>query len=112
MDPEPELLVVLDETGSAAAMRELSAAATVTQALPPRLALARPDDDALERLTALPGVRAVFRAESSPDVSALGLSDDEALFVEAWRTRSRPKTRLGDGLAWDSPGFLPPDKPH
>ncbi|WP_328614056.1 hypothetical protein OHS18_38265 [Amycolatopsis sp. NBC_00355] len=30
------------------------------------------------------------------------------LFVGAWQAGKEPKTRPGDGLSWDAPGFTPP----
>jgi hypothetical protein len=40
------------------------------------------------------------------------LNDGARLFMEAWRTRPLSKpNRPGEGLAWDAPGFEPPDRP-
>jgi len=46
------------------------------------------------------------------DQTALDFLDEGSrLFVEAWRTRPLTKPdRVGDKLAWDTPGFEPPDK--
>jgi hypothetical protein len=39
------------------------------------------------------------------------LTQSERLFVAAWEARRQPKSRVGEGLSWDAPGFLPPDSP-
>lgn len=111
MDREPELLVVVNEDVPAGALRDLLAAGAATQMLLPRLVLIQPDQGAVERLRAMPGVRAVYRAGETPDPEVLGLDDEETFFVGAWQLRAQGKTRRGDGLAWDAPGLVPPDPP-
>lgn len=48
------------------------------------------------------------------DLGALEELDEGArLFVAAWRERPADKPdRPGEGLAWDHPGFEPPDRPR
>lgn len=104
-DVPTELLVVVDAGKAAGVLAELRAAGVVMQALEPRLALIREDPSSLRAAERLPGVR-IFREE--PD-AAEPLTAGERLFVAAWASRSVPKHRPGDGLAWDSPGYDPPD---
>ena len=88
-------------------MAELQARETVTQTLPPRFALVVDHKDAssLQRSDVL-GVY-----EERFDGPRDTLTVAENAFVSAWESRRRPKERLGEGLSWDSPGFLPPDPP-
>lgn len=86
----------------------LRATATVTAAMPPRLLLVRPGESALP---VLDGVRYLTADQPAPPGLEADLSAEERLFVEAWRSRAAPKQRRGEGLAWDSPGFTPPDPP-
>lgn len=76
----------------------------VTQVLPPRLALVVPGVGGLTDLAQLPGI--ALHADGPPDPE--GLSEGERLFVDAWWLRRAGKSRRGDGLPWDSPGYLPP----
>ncbi|RJF93497.1 hypothetical protein [Sphingomonas cavernae] len=48
-----------------------------------------------------------------PDALPSELTDGERLFIEGWRARASkdPKTRKGEGLPWDAPGYQPPDLP-
>lgn len=67
---------------------------------------------AKEELRALEGVRAVLEpGEVLADEIRGELTPSEALFVDAYAQRGRPKVRPGDGLSWDAEGFLPPDPP-
>jgi hypothetical protein len=52
----------------------------------------------------------LFSTPDIPDEILHSLDEKESLFVSAWRERMRQplKTRLGEGLNWDYPGFKPP----
>ncbi len=108
MDVHQEVLIVVaDGDRYAEAIEQWRRAGTVTQQLPPRLALlvvgsADPPP--------VPGSRWYLR--DVPADVLLDLSPGERIFVAAWRDRKAPKTRPGDGLAWDSAGFEPPDPPR
>jgi len=39
------------------------------------------------------------------------LDDGGRLFVDGWRQSRDKGPRVGEGLAWDAPGFQPPDRP-
>lgn len=85
----------------------------VTQRVSPRVVIVEPSVDLTkEQLQATSGVTAVFEPGERPDAAVRGaLTDTEALFVDAYAQRGRPKARPGDGLSWDAEGFLPPDPP-
>jgi len=107
---EPEVLVVLEPATAPDSLAALRRQYQVTSVLPPRLVVltAGADTEALGRLR---GVEAIL-APASDDEPA-SLTESERLFVSAWRARQHAdtKTRTGEGLAWDAPGFLPPDPP-
>ncbi len=102
-----EVLVIL-EPASARASEALNERTQVTQWLPPRLAVVRLESARLDELRAYPGVRDVLTGAEEPPGD---LTERELLFVEAWMLSQRPKRRPGERLAWDAPGFLPPDPP-
>lgn len=108
-DPRRELLVVLEPGLFDRTLAHLRAIGTVTQLLPPRLALVRAAPDTIARVARIEGVLSVSDdtlAELPQD-----FTPSERLFVSAWEARRHPKTRPGEGLSWDAPDFLPPDPP-
>ncbi|MBM3564016.1 MAG: hypothetical protein FJX48_12955 [Alphaproteobacteria bacterium] len=109
-DLEREFLVVIDSVRSTEVLARLRVAVHVTQVFSPRLALVRNEPGAMERARAIPGVQHV-RADDPRDLIP-DLTPSEHLFVSAWVERVRPKTRRGEGLNWDAPGFEPPDRPR
>jgi hypothetical protein len=107
---EPEVLVVLGPAIAPDSLAALKRQYQVTSVLPPRLVVLSAGAD-IEALSRRPGVEAVLAQPS--DEAPASLSEPERLFVSAWRARqhAEAKTRVGEGLAWDAPGFLPPDPP-
>ncbi len=103
------LLVVANDVGQV--LDRLGRSATLVQHQPPRLAIVESDEDARAALRTAPGVLAVGEPDLPDDVRAR-LTDTERLFVDAWVVGRQPKTRRGEGLAWDAPGFQPPDLPR
>ncbi len=103
------LLVVANDVGQV--LDRLGRSATLVQHLPPRLAIVESDEDARAALRTAPGVLGVGEPDLPDDVRAR-LTDTERLFVDAWVVGRQPKTRRGEGLAWDAPGFQPPDLPR
>lgn len=85
----------------------------VTQSVSPRVVIVELSGDTTrENLQATNGVDAVLEPGEILTVDIRRtLTDAEALFVDAYAQRSRPKKRLGEGLDWDAKGFLPPDPP-
>lgn len=108
-ESQQEQLVLLEVAGADLAIAEIEALAPVIQMLPPRLLLVRADADARNAILRVPGVVNVFDVAAPPVDVPLDLSLAERVFVDAWVARSAPKTRRGDGLDWDAPGFEPPD---
>lgn len=108
-DPRREFLVVLEPRLADLALAHLRATGNVTQVLAPRLALVRADPDAMARAAQIEGVLNVSD-DTLPELPQ-DLTPSERLFVSAWEARRQPKTRPGEGLSWDAPGFLPPDPP-
>ena len=84
-----------------------------TQRVSPRVVIVESHDDAAtEELRTMNGVDAVLEpGEYPPAEVRKTLTDTETLFVDAHVQRFRQKERPGEGLAWDSEGFLPPDPP-
>lgn len=106
----PECLVLLSGQDAPAELAELQARYRVTSLLPPHLAVVDLDD----RQAALLGGRPHVQVLSDPTQALpASLGDTEQLFAQAWQQRLRmtDKRRPGDGLAWDAPGFTPPDPP-
>ena len=103
------LLVVAEDVGRG--LDRLGRSVTLVQHLPPRLAVVESDDDARAALRTAPGVRGI----GDPDLPAAvrgGRAATERDLDAAWVRGRRRKSRPGDGLAWDAPGFEPPDLPR
>lgn len=94
--------------------------ASALEAVPPELHVVQRGS---RRLALLRGTRSALDAfikearlspviEVSPELLEQ-LVPGERLFIEAWAQNLRQPTRQrrGDGLAWDAPGFEPPDPP-
>ena len=106
MEARQEVLVVVaDADGYQEAIDAWRRSATVTQLLPPRLALVVPAGDPPQ----VPGTR--WYIDAVPADVLLSLAPYERIFIAAWRDRRAAKTRTGDGLAWDAEGFAAPDRP-
>jgi hypothetical protein len=107
---ESEVLVVLGAATAPDSLAALRRQYQVTSVLPPRLVVL-PGGVDINALGRLRGVEAILAQPS--DEAPASLSEPERLFVSAWRARQHAdaKTRAGEGLNWDAPGFLPPDPP-
>jgi hypothetical protein len=105
MDEPAEYLIVVDphRGGGLAALGEL-----VRHAVSDRLGVLTTDASTAARLRDRDGVSVVVDDEPPASIIA-ALDPAERLFVDAWVERRRPKPRSGDGAAWDTPGFEPPD---
>lgn len=79
----------------------------VIQQLPPGLAIVAAPVSDLGTLPAHPGVHAVF-AGAVPPADLERLDPTARAFAAAWNARQDPKSRPGDGLSWDTPGFDAP----
>ena len=107
-----EFLVLLEDEEEG--LERLRRSLQVTQVASPRLAVVEaPPGTGPEALRAIGGVAAVFAAGESPEDPGT-LTDAEKLFAGAWSMRTGDvagSERPGEGLAWDAPGFTPPDPP-
>ncbi|PWT86428.1 MAG: hypothetical protein C5B57_01105 [Blastocatellia bacterium] len=106
-----EALVIAEESQADAVWSRIGESFSLTQRLPPRLAIVQGDRAALEAISKAPGVIGVYAADV-PDSVLQQLNPSERIFAEAWILRREPKiARPGDGLPWDGDGFQPPDRP-
>lgn len=104
-----DALVIMDEAQVDDVLLRVGQLVTVTQRLPPRLAVVQGEAARLETVRNLPGVVAVYEGPV-PETALQGLADDERTFAEAWTlTRQAKPNRRGDRLPWDAEGFQPPD---
>ena len=108
-DAARELLIVLESKRASETLAQLRAVANVTQVFPPRLALVQAGPDARARAARIRGVLHV-QDDPTRELPA-DLTPAERIFAAAWQARQQPKTRTGEGLPWDAPGFEPPDRP-
>lgn len=115
-DPEPtqtrEILLVLADAAGEDGLDHLSAHFRVLSTLPPRLAVVEAGEPTLADLRGKPDVRFVATDRVGEEILD-DLTADERAFAMGWELRrtAPPKARLGEGLPWDAPGFLPPDPP-
>lgn len=106
----PQVLLIFDPIQAGEGISRVGWLATVTQVLPPRLAIVEVDPDRLAAVRGIPGVVAMFEG-SVPDTMRAQLNTTELLFAEAWAKNREPKKdRVGEGLSWDAEGFEPPDR--
>jgi hypothetical protein len=110
-DVRHEVLVVLEPRAAEKALARLRSVSQVIQVLPPRLAFVLVDAKNMARLARIQGVLKAY--DDVPAKFPSDLTASERLFVSAWKARRQPKTRPGEGLPWDAPGYIPPDhSPH
>jgi hypothetical protein len=106
---QQEVLAVITDAEGEQALRHLANGLRITQRVSPRVALVTGPEAGIRKLAATSGIEIVDRNLS---VDALErLDQTEALFAKAWRQRTADaaEVRRGDGLAWDAPGYEPPD---
>ena len=110
MDDRAELLLVAYEHGSGSLIEATLRAGglKILSRLPPRIfVVAGGSPEVVEETVRLLDVEAL--AGDTVELPA-DLSETEHLFVTAWlASRRTTRLRRGDGLAWDAPGFTPPD---
>lgn len=112
-DGRRDLLVILSGDRAAESFKQVSANYRVHHVASPRIIAVECPPGELAGLRSIPGVT-VVTSGGVPSKVMEGLDDSEALFVTAWLSRIKEepaKQRLGEGLSWDAPGFLPPDPP-
>lgn len=99
-----EALIVL---GRDAAHMALPAHVAVRHRLPPRLVVVAATRRDLEGLRDTPNVDEIY-VDRAPADALTHLDASERLFAKAWNERIPAKSRKGDGLPWDAPGFDAP----
>ncbi|GAB2937722.1 hypothetical protein [Streptomyces heilongjiangensis] len=110
MDEKREALVLVEDGDWETVIVALRALGPVTQLLPPRLALVALPADPRMQAPELPGT--AWYEDDLPQRVYDRLSEQEQLFVNAWKVRRTPKQRPGNHLTWDAPGRIPPDWPR
>lgn len=107
----PEVLIVMDPAAAEADRETVFRVARVKQSISNRVFEAEVSDDALAKLKSMGGIARVLTG-AEPAQNVPQLDDVESLFVNAWLSRQgQVKHRVGEGLDWDTPPMLPPDKP-
>ena len=106
-----EFLVLLSDEGGPHGLEGLTDLVRVSQVGSPRLAIVEaPAEAAQAALRSRRNVAAVAGPGETLE-GAAELTPQERLFADAWSQRSE-SGRAGEGLAWDAPGFAPPDPPE
>ncbi len=108
-----ELLIIVAREHAPKLIEQIRNNHPVTQVGSPRVLVVEAGESAAGALRAMSGLRVVVPGERPPEALE-DLDEAERLFVEAWITRMtelRSKKRVGEGLSWDAPGFVPPDRP-
>jgi hypothetical protein len=105
-----ELLVILDPRAPADTRAELERKHALMHAASPRVLVVQQSVPDPGSVSALSGVL-LATAGDIPETVLATLSVAEQQWVAAWQLRRRGKARIGEGLAWDAPGFSAPDQP-
>jgi hypothetical protein len=107
-----QVLVLLGTDAAASLLERLQKQYTVISLLRPRILVLDADDETAAQLRRDTEIVGVFEGQVPAEIVAQ-LEPTERLFVSAWSQQqsSEGKKRSGDGLSWDSPGFVPPDRP-
>ena len=107
MSEHAELLLILEPSPVAGHLAERY---RITQRASPRVLIVEGANGAVkDELQRIEGVKAVLEpGERPPSELRRSLSAAELIFVDAYAQRGASKSRPGDGLAWDTEGFLPP----
>jgi hypothetical protein len=107
MTEHTELLLILEPPSVSSHLAERY---RITQKASPRVVIVEADAvSSKDELQKIEGVKAVLApGEGPPPELRHTLSAGELIFVDAYSQRGVAKTRPGDGLAWDTEGFLPP----
>lgn len=113
-----EVLIVLPEqpeSGFYTVERALTEeGGVIVAAYPPRVLLSKLDLSSLEKLRlAMPDV--TIYTDVVDDRTLRSVDDTSRSILAAWNERRSSREKGGEvkgrGMAWDAPGFLPPDPP-
>ena len=102
-----EVLVLINE---AASLDDVQKHAAIIHKASPRLCVVSAGPAAIAMLAKLPEVIAVTETRFPVAISA-ELDQAEILFATAFAASNTKKQRKGENMAWDTPGFDPPDAP-
>lgn len=102
----PERLVVMRPHDARAELAHLQQHYRVSSVFQPRMAVVDLDAYQAAAVENRPGIQHVMADSRAPAPS--GLNDTERLFVRAWMLSQNldKAQRSGDGLGWDTDGFL------
>lgn len=103
-----EVLVIIEPTTHADVWHRASAELEVRHSVSPHVHVVTGPAHALTALANAAGLH-VLTTDTAQATAPPGLDPAETMFVDAWLSRRNPKVRHGEGLAWDAPGFTPPD---
>lgn len=104
-----EVLVILEPANAGQARREILRSAQVLQQASDRVMTVDGDAESVARVH---GVVKVLTGSETAEALP-GLTPAESLFSKGWLvSKKKHLTRRGEGLAWDAPGFVPPDPPR
>jgi hypothetical protein len=107
-----QMLTLLRTDAAVSQLERVQKQYTVISVLHPRILVLDVDDEMAAQLRRDPEIVGVYEGQVPAEIVA-HLEAREKLFVRAWSQQqsSEDKKRTGDGLPWDSPGFIPPDHP-
>lgn len=106
------VLVLLRTDAVVSQLERVQKEYTVISLLRPRILVLDVDDEMATQLRRDSEIVGVYEGQVPAEIVGQ-LDAGEKLFVNAWSQQqsSEGKKRTGDGLPWDSPGFVPPDRP-
>ena len=105
-----EALVVLDESATPQLRADIERDLVLLQSVSPRMFVVSAAPQDLAQLAQRAEVIAATAAELPAAIVAT-LNAPERQWAAGWNLRrTEKKARRGDGLAWDAPGFSPPDR--
>ena len=104
-----EALVILGPETKPEARAAVANLAPILHSSSDRVFVVRSEPENIERIRQLPSVAKILAGTESEEALP-PLPETDLLFSKAWLMSKQPKTRKGEGLAWDAPGFLPPDR--
>jgi len=104
-----EILLIIGDNASEEVQQQINEL-TVLQEISPQVKVVEGSTETAEALAQLSGV-SVLTEESWNKTLVQSLTEEERLFVEAWRLKQQmdTKKRPGEGASWDDPNFQPPD---
>ena len=106
-----EAIVVLREHDVTETRSKIERETEILQSISPRVFVVKLAAGVLDRLSNMENVAAAT-ASALPPAAMRGLSEPERQWAAAWNLRGTKKSRPGEGLNWDAPGFSPPDRPE